>query len=50
MPSPHEFLGLLAVLFIVWIVLKVAQVAVRIILYVIAIFFVISAVYWLFAR
>lgn len=50
MPGANELLGLVIVIFIIWIVLKVARVAIRLILFVIALAIIIGALYWVFAR
>lgn len=50
MPSPGELLGLLVVIFFIWLVLKLAKVAIRVIFFVIAIVLIIGALYWLFMR
>jgi len=50
MPSSNELLGLVIVIFVIWFVLKLARVAIRLILFVIAVVVIIGALYWLFAR
>lgn len=50
MPGAHELLGLVIVVFVIWIVLKVAAVAIRIVFLVITLLVVFGAVYWLFVR
>ncbi len=50
MPSAPEILGVLIVIFVLWFVLKLARVAVRLILFVIGIMLLIGALYFLFMR
>ncbi len=50
MPSLGELVGILAVLFFIWLVLKLAKVAIRVIFFVIVIVLIIGALYWLFMR
>ena len=50
MPGTNELLGLLIVIFIVWVVLKLARVAIRLIIFIIMAVIVLGALYWLFAR
>ncbi|HEY3057198.1 MAG TPA: hypothetical protein VGK31_14830 [Thermoanaerobaculia bacterium] len=50
MPSPNELLGLVIVIFVIWFVLKLARVAIRLILFVIAVVVIIGALYWLLMR
>jgi mannose/fructose/N-acetylgalactosamine-specific phosphotransferase system component IID len=50
MPSPNELLGLVIVIFVIWFVLKLARVAIRLILFVIAVIVIIGAFYWIFMR
>jgi len=50
MPSPSEILGVLVVIFLIWFVLKLARVAVRLILFIIGMMLLIGALYFLFVR
>ncbi len=50
MPSVNEPLGLLVVIFIIWVVLKLARVAIKLILFIIAIVIIAGAVLWIFMR
>src|SRR5262249_41941345 len=50
MPSASEILGVLIVIFVIWFVLKLARVAVRLILFLIGITLLIGALYFLFVR
>ena len=50
MPGTSELLGILIVIFVIWLVLKMARVAIRIILFVIAMVLTIGALYWVFVR
>lgn len=50
MPSANELLGLVIVIFIIWIILKVARVAIRLIFFVITLVIIIGALNWVFVR
>lgn len=50
MPSANELLGLVIVIFFIWVVLKLMRVAIRIIFLVIAVAVIVGALYWLFMR
>ncbi len=50
MPGAHELIGLVIVIFIIWIFLKVARVAIRIIFLIITLVVIFGAVDWLFMR
>ncbi len=50
MPSNHEFLVILIAIIVIWFVLKLARVAIRLILFVIAIVVIGSALYYVFMR
>jgi hypothetical protein len=50
MPSLQELIGILVVILVIWVFLKMAQVAIRLILFVIAMILVVGAVYFLFVR
>jgi len=50
MPGIQELLGVLIVIFVIWFVLKMARVAIRLILFVIALVIVVGALYFMFVR
>ncbi|HUP46106.1 MAG TPA: hypothetical protein VM779_11405 [Thermoanaerobaculia bacterium] len=50
MPSPPEILGLLFVLFAVWLLVRVARLVIRLILFVITVAVMAGATWWLFVR
>lgn len=50
MLGTSELLGFLLVIFVLWIVLKVARVAIRLIFLFVTIAIILGALYWLFAR
>jgi hypothetical protein len=50
MPGLQELIGILVVIFVVWFVLKLARVAIRLILFVIAMILVVGALYYIFVR
>lgn len=50
MPSMNELLGLLIAIIVIWFVLKLAKVAIRLILFVIAIVLIAGALYYVFMR
>lgn len=50
MPSVNELLGLLVAIFIVWVLLKLARMAIKLILFIIAIVIIAGAVLWIFMR
>ena len=50
MPSIPELLGLLIVIFVIWIFLKMARLAIRLILFFIAVAIIAGAAYWFFMR
>ena len=50
MPSASEIVGVLIVIFVLWFVLKLARVAIRLILFIIGIMLLIGALYYLFMR
>jgi hypothetical protein len=50
MPGPHELIGILIVVAVLWFVLKLARVAVRLILFIVAIVLVAGALYLVFVR
>jgi hypothetical protein len=50
MPSMNELLGLLIAILVIWFVLKLAKVAIRLILFVIAVLIIAGALYYVFMR
>ncbi len=50
MPSMNELIGLLIAIIVIWIVLKLAKVAIRLILFVIAAVIIAGALYYVFMR
>jgi hypothetical protein len=50
MPGAQELLGLVIVVFVIWILLKVTAMAIRIIVLLITVVVIFGAVYWLFMR
>jgi hypothetical protein len=50
MPGIQELLGVLIVIFVIWFVLKMARVAIRMILFVIALVLLVGALYFVFVR
>jgi hypothetical protein len=50
MPSLSELLGILVVIIVIWIVLKVARVAIRLMFFFIGLVIVIGVVYYVFLR
>ena len=50
MPSPQELLGLLIVIAVIWLVLKVARAAIKLILFVISLIVIGGALWWIFMR
>jgi hypothetical protein len=50
MPSMNELLGLLIAILVIWFVLKLAKVAIRMILFVIAVLLIAGALYYVFMR
>jgi hypothetical protein len=50
MPGLNEIIGVLIVIFVIWFVLKLARVAVRLILFIIGITLLIGAFYYFFVR
>ena len=50
MPSTHELLILLIAIFVLWFVLKLARLAIRVILFVITLAIVGGAAWWFLAR
>lgn len=50
MPGAHEIIGLLIVIFILWVLLKVARLAIRLIFFMVAVVIILGALYWVFMR
>jgi hypothetical protein len=50
MPSLQELIGILVVILAIWVLLKVAQIAIRLILFVIALLLIVGGLYFLFVR
>jgi hypothetical protein len=50
MPGAHELIGILVAIFVIWIILKVAKVAIKFIILVIALLAAAGVVYFLFMR
>jgi hypothetical protein len=50
MPGPHELIGILVAIFVIWFVLKLAKVAIKFIILLIALLAVAWLVYTLFMR
>jgi hypothetical protein len=50
MPTLQELFGILIVVLVIWVLLKVAQVAIRLILFVVALLLIIGGLYYVFVR
>lgn len=50
MPSVNELLGILIAIIVIWIILKLAKVAIRMILFLIAVLLIAGALYYVFMR
>ena len=50
MPSLQELIGILVVILVIWVLLKMAQIAIRLILFVIAMLLIVGGLYFLFVR
>jgi len=50
MPAMNELLGLLIAIFVIWFVLKLAKVAIRLILFVIGVLVIAGVLYYVFMR
>ena len=50
MPSINELLGILVAIIVIWVVLKLAKVALRLIIFVIAVLLIAGALYYVFMR
>lgn len=50
MPTFQELLGFLVVIIVIWLILKMARVAIRLIIFVIALLFLAGGIYYIFMR
>jgi hypothetical protein len=50
MPSLEELIGILVVVLVIWVLLKMAQIAIRLILFAIALILIVGGLYFLFVR
>lgn len=50
MPAAQELLGILVAVIVIWIILKVAKVAIKLILFIITLLIAAGVLYYLFAR
>lgn len=50
MPSLQELLGILIVVFVIWLLLKMARVALRLIFFLIALTLIVGLLYFVFVR
>ena len=50
MPSLQELFGILIVVLVLWVLLKIAQVAIRLILYAVALLLILGGLYYVFVR
>ena len=50
MPTPAEIVGILIAIFAIWIVLKLAKIAIRMIVFIIGLLLILAAVYYVFMR
>jgi hypothetical protein len=50
MPSINELLGILIAIIVIWVILKLAKVAIRLIFFVIAVLLIGGALYYVFMR
>jgi len=50
MPGINELLGILVAIIVIWVVLKLAKVAIRLILFVIAVLLIAGVLYYVFMR
>jgi hypothetical protein len=50
MPTPAEIVGILVAIFAIWFVLKLARLAVRLIIFIIGLLLALAAVYYVFMR
>jgi hypothetical protein len=50
MPTPAEIVGILVAIFVIWFLLKLARLAVRLIVFIIGLLIILAAVYYVFMR
>ena len=50
MPTTTEIVGILIAIFAIWIVLKLAKLAVRVIVFIIGLLLILAALYYVFMR
>lgn len=50
MPAAQELIGILIAVFVIWVVLKMAKIAIKMIVFIIAILLIVGAMYYLFMR
>ena len=50
MPSPVEIVGILVAIFVIWFLLKLARLAVRMIIFIIGLLLIAGAAYYVFMR
>lgn len=50
MPGINELLGILIAIIVIWVILKLAKVAIRMILFVIAVLLIAGVLYYVFMR
>ena len=50
MPSLQELIGILVVILVIWVFLKMAQIAIRLILFAVAMILIVGAIYFVFMR
>jgi len=50
MPTTPEIVGILIAIFAVWIVLKLAKIAIRMMVFIIGLLLVLAAIYYVFMR
>lgn len=50
MPTTPEIVGILIAIFAIWIVLKLAKIAIRMIVFIIGVLLVLAAIYYVFMR
>ena len=50
MPSLEELIGILVVVLVIWVLLKMAQIAIRLILFAVALILIVGGLYFLFVR
>jgi hypothetical protein len=50
MPTTPEIVGILIVIFAIWVVLKLAKIAIRMMVFIIGLLLVLAAIYYVFMR